>query len=286
MTTVRFQRVSTIAGPSRPLNPATNIRQEVEPPEGPHRDWLAARGWPFAGDPHAAYRTTRLSQTYFDLLDAGLLDALDWLYLSDGLNVANSMRNWIDGKADAVSEGLTMQDGALVTNGVDSYLQLDLAGVAEKYEVFYCSLFAFATETPATGDATVPLIGTISGNDYVRLHRNTSSPRYQLRINSGITSGPSYVLENSDWRPGLWGVNRDDRDVDLMRDGEVLSSTEANASQSIPPQIGVGIGSLGATFGAQQFTAFGGGRNLTAQEWSDLNTILTEHSDDVRGLAG
>lgn len=285
---VRFQRIGQMAGSAYPANPLTGIRQLAEPPAGPHRDFLAARGWPFAGDAMAAYRTTRLSQTYFALLDAGILDALDWLFISNGSSVAGSLKNWITGRPDAGGgeSALVMSGGAIVTDGVASYISYDVAHPSRtRFQERSASVFAYATATPSAAAATNPLIGGIE-QDCVRLHRNSGSPWGQAKLNSSEVLTMSPAFSAAMWQPGLWGIGRSGDAVTLLRDGVSISSGVA-ASAVLPGRVAVGRRGLdgAATYAAQSVSAFGGGRSLTAAEWSDLNTILAAHAAEMKALA-
>ena len=116
MSTVRFQRVGQVAGASYPANPLTDIRQVVEPPAGPHRDFLTSLGWPFSGDARAAYRTTCLSRTYFELQDAGLhrisperLEKLKAIYAGMGHPAGQEVVRWLSGEYQVTDEMVQTQ---------------------------------------------------------------------------------------------------------------------------------------------------------------------------------
>lgn len=282
MTTFRFQRVDRVAGSDLPLAQFSSIRQATEPPAGSHRDFLTARGWPFAGDFYAAFRTTRLSKTYFDLLDAGLLDALDWLYLSNGTNMDGSIVNWIDGGASASASGVTMSGGAMQTNGVDNYLGVDVGSIASRYTLNSASAFAHLVAPPPSTAATNPIIGTVTNNDTIRLYRNSGSPFHQTRVNS---AGISQSFDLADWSAGLWGLNRPDSATGQIRKNGATLRSAASTTTSIPGVVAVGSGNGGTSWAAQSFTAFGGGRALTDDEWVALSSILSDHAADMVQIA-
>lgn len=262
-------------------NPLTNIKQAVAPPAGAHRDVLVAMGYPFADLPLGAYRTSLISDVYFRLKDAGLLDKLDWFYLATG-DIDGSLINLIPGKRPALNNGSTYSTGAIHTDGVGDHFAANLALNKERYTLNSACVFVHLTATPPAG-TTLPIIAN-SGDGYsVRLNRNSGSPYIQARLNS--ESVTLSAISSSLWGSGLWTLNRPSATVfDVYKDGTAIAGSTTSMATSLPPDIWIGRGNGGDVYTAQAFSSFGGGGGLTADDVAALAAITAFHASAIAAL--
>ncbi|MDO6799353.1 hypothetical protein [Shimia thalassica] len=292
MSTVNFQLVpAQTGGATAEANPLTDIRLRTAVPEGAFKTWLERLGHPFDHATVPAFMESRIARTYQALNDAGILDVLDWLYISNG-DLDYSLVNWISGGGDALNFGATMSGGSFHTDGVATYLEANMAANvasrdAPNFTLEAASVFVFLTAEPANPaeQSTTPIIGAPLGvnSDRVRLHRNPGSPHHQLRLN-GISDSTMNTggITDDDWTAGLWSVTRATATTVEMHKGATLMGTVDNvAADSLVSACAVGAGGSGDTFGAQSFTAFGGGGILTDDQRAILNDTLTQHSDEI-----
>lgn len=281
---VNFEMIpGRLGGAGRVVNPLTNIRQRVTPPDGPHRDFLVTMGYPFAGALNPAYLTSIISSTYFALESAGLLEVLDWLYLSTG-DIDGSVVNIVPGKANTIPNGAVVTEGVITTDGVATFFDSNLAANRANYTLNDAEIFVFLPEAPPNG-TTIPIIGNSDGNDAIRLHRNSGAPYLQARVNS--SSATITGMTDAAWGRGLFSLARPDANtVRLYKDGTVVAEGLATTATTLATTIVLGRGSTGGlTYAAQGFTSFGGGASLSDPQRAALVSALTLHADFIQQIS-
>lgn len=264
-------RLGSAAG--LPANPLTGIEQLVKPPAGAHRDLLVRLGYPWGGVGvgDEAIRTTRLSRTIFALEDAGLLGALDAIFIRAG-TLAGNLVNLVPGKADAtVVGGVTYNAHGPLTNGIDGYIDLSFGINAHHYSLNSACIFA-VLDNELSGNG--PLIGRISGSsDLMRLYPSTTGDTLSARINSEVTLSSGTIPGPN---VGVFLVQREDANtVAIYRNGAVIGQSASNASTVVPTNLAIGRNS--GTFIAANPAIFGYGRALSSTERSALVSIIQAH---------
>ena len=286
-TQVKFEMIpGRNGGPSRAINPLTDIRQQVPPPEGQHLDMLKEMGYPFEGNDKGAFLASMISYTYFQLERAGVIAKLDWLYISTG-DATGSVINLIPGKTNTAANGVTVDKGVIKTNGADSFFAADLAANAEHFTLNDACAFAYLTETPPGTAPTLPIIGNSDGNDVLRLNRNAGNPFTQLRLNSTSSASLDTPITADVWGPGLWMISRTDADtVHLHKDTDRITGSINSNANALATTAVVGRGGTDAdVYTAQEFTAFGGGAALNDAERAALSAALNEHAAFIQTIS-
>lgn len=247
------------------VNPLTNIRPRV-PPAGRVKTQLIDR----LTGAYSAIHTARNARTFFALVDSGILSKLDGLYIR-GANQADSLLNWVNGRPAATNVGATFTAGlGFSLDGVDDYLDLNMS--ANRFTTTSASVFALAQSFAPV--SSTPLIGRLTGGDYMRLYPylfGAGEAGANGRLNSATsTSINPYIGPLS----GLWGIGRLEGDQILTHDGDLLAQS-AVAAVAMPSSITVGRNAT--VYGQAVVSAFGYGGYLAPADLAALRTILNAH---------
>lgn len=248
------------------VNPLTNIRPLV-PPVGRVKTQLID---PLTGS-YSAIQTARIARTFFALLDAGILQKLDGLFIR-GLTANDSLMNWVNGRPAATNFGAAFTAGqGFALDGVDDYINMNVS--FSRFTQSSATVFVLAPSVPAVHNA--PLIG--------RGAEGVDSARIIPYLFAGGEAGASGRLNGTETalaKPytgpvtGLWGVGRLGEQQNLTLGGNVLAQGTvplANVNSSIV------VGRHITAFGQFVVSAFGYGGYLTPAEMVALNEILAAH---------
>lgn len=284
---VNFEMLPELALDGVEVAPLSAIRQRTPPPaSGPHRDILNRLGYPFAG-PGAAYLTAALSWSIAELDKGGVLARLDFLYLCTG-TLATSVVDILGG-VNATAVGATIRpDGALLTGEGGGF---NRAFNPVKYQQTNAAVFAHLVEPPTSIDTTEPIITCPTGSEAVRLHRNTSSPYLQAKMNSSTIAALGMPVTPAIWAAGLYGLGRSPGEPDrtyVFKGAGAVAYADTPAT-TLPTSLGVGQ-STGGHIARQALTLFAAGAYLTSTQREVLARVATVHARVLataarRGLA-
>jgi len=215
---------------------------------------------------YTAFQIARLSQTYFDLQDSGILAKLDGLFIR-GLTAADSLINWVAGKPNAVNQGAAFSAGAgggFTGDGTASWV--DMAFAPTTYTLANAGLLAFVQSAVPGTDKHV--IG--GGSTTLANARLAFTPtQVTARLNTTTATVASYSADRS----GLWTVHRAGWQS-IRRNGDLIASSQV-AAAALPNALS--LFREGGTYGAHTVSAFGYGGNLGEAEARRLADILTAH---------
>jgi len=280
MARVQFRVEDSVYGSlGLPANPMTNIRQQVEPPPGPLKDFLTSVGYPFSGD-RAAFLTARVSKDIFELGDLSLFSAFDQVTFGVP-TLAGALRNYMSyyyssPRIDAAVQGsgVTVQSYGVKTPGASGHVDLGLATNNQRFTLNSACVWAYIEEADPTPNT--PLIGRGgSGSDVIRLYPNSHATLVQAigRLNS--PTGISGFYSGSPL--GFWLLQRTGASsIELWHNEDLVASANDNAATELAPAIMLGRNS--GSYGAFGVSSFGHGRALSASERDRLRKLCAMHS--------
>lgn len=210
---------------------------------------------------YTAFQEARIAQTFYDLIDAGILDRLDMLCIR-GVNLSDSLLNWA-GEREITNHGATFTAGlGMVTDGSASYIDINWA--AGNYQLGDASLFGFLPDGSPAGQ----FFGR-AGAGPMRAQINVSAGGANTAVR--LNYQESTTAPHGDIRTGvLWSVAEASGDNLLYRDGELLVTGNPTSSYGLPTGgIAIGTDNFGSWM-ATAVSAFGYGGALTAAQFGIL----------------
>lgn len=253
--------------PASPALSAINLRPTM-PPAGAVKREILDR---LTGS-YTPLQIARLSQTYFDLIDSGLMDLLDCLIIR-GKTLADSLINWVPGGAAVENHGVTLSSSGLAGNGVDQWLDLKYAA-GRRYQMTSACHFAWVQEFTVSASHQVIGGGPTPTAGVSRLYM-TAGGGAGARLGS-----PTTVTADAQPDPatGLWAVTRLNDSVSIRRGAGTLI-TQNQSPTALPNALA--LYREGSTFGAHTVSAAGFGGNLSETFVRRLNQILADHHRSI-----
>jgi hypothetical protein len=241
----------------------TNIRPVV-PPAGRVKDEIIDR---LTGT-YTALQIARISQTFYDLLETGILDLLDGLYIR-GLNEDDSLINWVTGQPDAINYGATYGASGFTSDGVDDWISMEFSPV--KSLTNRMTLFVF-TQAVTLGTSAFVLGGSsLSASSLTNARLTFSTTNVISRLSSTTSMSTPYTGDRS----GLWTIHRGGNFLTLRRNGVTLETEEIPFVDDFPNNLSVFR--EGNTYAAHTVSAFGYGDILSQDQATRLSQILSDH---------
>ncbi|MFN7002172.1 MAG: hypothetical protein ACK4NW_01935, partial [Roseinatronobacter sp.] len=249
MATYKFTVLPGVEAPlSAPALNLTNIRPTVAP-AGRVKALLDR-----LSGTYTAFEQAHISQAFFDLADAGIMDRLD-MFAVRLKTQGDSLTNWIDNGRTTQNNGATFTAGVgHVTNGTSSFIDLQYA--LGQFQGGDASLFGYLPPGSPGGR----FFGRAGSGGNAVAQIEVGATNTGLRLNYGSNT-PS-AAHGGDTTDRLWSVvNIGDANIGY-RDGNLFAQGTPGVTQVTPNQ-GIAIGKDNASFFATTVSAFGYGASLT-----------------------
>lgn len=249
--------------PASPALAAVNLRPAMPPAGSVKRDLLDR----LTGS-YTPLQVARLSQTWFDLIDSGLMGLLDCLIIR-GKTLDDSLMNWVPGKSPVENHGVTLSSTGLAGNGVDQWLDLKYAP-GGKYTLTSASQFAWVQDFTISASQQVIGGGPTPTAGVNRMYM-TAGGGAGARLGSSTTLTAGAQPEPA---TGLWAVTRLNDSVSIRRGTGTLIS-QSQSPTALPNAIT--LYREGSTYGTHTVSAAGFGANLSETLVRRLSQILADH---------
>lgn len=249
--------------------PLTNIRPSMEP-VGPIKTIMDA----LTGT-YDVYERARIAQTWFDLYDLGIFEKADVLTLY-GRTQNDCLINWAEGPVQALTGGAYSASYGIALDGVDDWIDTGVnptdAGWRYSLNSAAIGLHIPDASTLANQGYTLGRLTSGTPNAYFRTKANSLGTQTGFAVN-----GAAITVSYSGPFDGVWLGNRLDNDsVRLMRNGALVTSSDANTASALPNGNLV-IGRQSTSFGPVRTAGWYVGAGFTTDQEAGLTQILTEH---------